>query len=202
MKTKNFSISITIFLVIISVCFLQAKTDSKDKDPKWKVWKTIKIGGKSDSVLNKQIESDLSFKGWGYNYLPEYTTDSSERSIDLVVVSVADLGYKEDYEVIYNDLVRAAESQGLKLCPAEVGPQLRLQYRNQPKDEWLYVMMDPIMEPPLNSCVQGYAHIFNVAHQREGLALLGREFRMNDLNILYFFEPTDLLVFQLEKKTE
>jgi hypothetical protein len=59
--------------------------------------------------------------------------------VDLVRVTVAELGFKDGArrDAIY---ARAIEL-GLELCPAEVGPALRLAYS---ENSWILVGMEPI----------------------------------------------------------
>src|SRR5262249_4582703 len=56
--------------------------------------------------------------------------------VELTVLSAAELGVKAD-ESSLSDVYERARQAGLELCPAEVGPQLRLDYRNQPLGEAL-----------------------------------------------------------------
>ena len=84
---------------------------------------------------------------------------------DLVVVSVAELGFKDG--AIYKDICERAVEYGLELCPAEVGFQLRLAYDNQPKDEWLLIAMEAVRDS------DGYLRIFSVGEVRGGLWLDG-----------------------------
>jgi hypothetical protein len=62
--------------------------------------------------------------------------------VELILVSVADLGIES--ESFLADVYNRARQIGLELCPAEVGPQLRLDYRNQPLGEVLHIAMQPI----------------------------------------------------------
>ena len=56
---------------------------------------------------------------------------------------------------------------GLALCPEEVGPQLRLQYRNQAVGEFLHIAMQP------QHTYHGAPINFSLANSGAGLALLG-----------------------------
>jgi hypothetical protein len=62
--------------------------------------------------------------------------------VDLVVVSGADLGTPTEPSLA--DVYARAHAHGLSLAPAEVGPQLRLEYLDQPIGEFLHVGMNPI----------------------------------------------------------
>ena len=67
-----------------------------------------------------------------------YVGRSCEYSADLVVVSAADLGLAVESASL-KDIYSRAENLGLGLAPAEVGPELRLQYFNQPTGEFLNI---------------------------------------------------------------
>jgi hypothetical protein len=47
--------------------------------------------------------------------------------VELAVLSAAELGVESD-ESSLSDVYERARQAGLELCPAEVGPQLRLDY--------------------------------------------------------------------------
>jgi hypothetical protein len=62
-------------------------------------------------------------------------------------------------------------SAGLELCPAEVGPQLRLDYRNQPLGEALDIAMEPV------ATYGGEPTILTLANWGTGPLLIGRDGR-------------------------
>jgi hypothetical protein len=74
-----------------------------------------------------------------------FTIADKESSPQLVITSGAKLGLRGP-SINYADLCERATSQefGYLLCPPEVGPQLRLQYKVQPKFESLMIGMKPI----------------------------------------------------------
>jgi len=72
----------------------------------------------------------------------EFIVTPKPTEINLAVVSVADLGFAGG--ATRAEIYARAQELGYSLCPPEVGPQLRLQYLNQPKREWLVIGMEPI----------------------------------------------------------
>ena len=90
---------------------------------------------------------------------------SAKTEVDLVVASVAELGFKSGatYEAI---CTRAKKEFGLERCPAEVGPKLRLEY-NQPYGELLRIAMEPISDS------SGGLYIFGVDYDNNNRWLYG-----------------------------
>jgi cytolysin (calcineurin-like family phosphatase) len=73
---------------------------------------------------------------------PAFKVAMEKTSVNLVNVSVGQLGFTK--ATLLRDIYARAIELGLSLCPAEVGPQLRLQYADQPSGEWLRVAMKAI----------------------------------------------------------
>ena len=94
--------------------------------------------------------------------------------VELVLLSTAELGVESD-ETSLSDVYKRARQAGLELCPAEVGPQLRLHYRNQPLGEALDIAMEPV------ATYSGSPTILTLANWGTGLALLGRDGRSESM---------------------
>jgi hypothetical protein len=109
------------------------------------VWKSIKIGGFSNV---NEVREAIKKAGMNINnpadlLLEKIPLAKEQSTIKLVCLSMKDLGFNEDgakNEEIFN----RAKEMGLELCPAEVGPQLRLQYKDQPNEEFIMIAMEPI----------------------------------------------------------
>ena len=113
----------------------------------WKTWCKIKLGTGLKDVddFRKTLKkADCNIGDWGNDILgkPAFTVSSEETEVELVNVSVAELGFKAG--ATRADIYKRANELGLDLCPNEVGPQLRLQYKDQSKGEWLLIAMEPI----------------------------------------------------------
>lgn len=139
------------------------------------IWKTIQLGtglNTADAFRGALNSGGLLIGSWADDLLsrPAFKKSVATRKTecDLVVVSVADLGFKNGAtrEQIYN----RAQELGLELCPAEVGPQLRLQYKDQPAGEWLLIGMEPI------TVSDGELSVFDVGRDDDGHLWLNGSF--------------------------
>ncbi len=97
-----------------------------------------KLGGANGQQWLAALEAGGNKIGdWARQILAKTTLSATPSEIELVVVKGSDVGLEGEYTTA--QMYSAAEAHGLSKCPAEVGPQLRLQYPNQPKGEWLVV---------------------------------------------------------------
>ena len=131
------------------------------------IWKTILLGvHKNADEYRKAIKAAGGrISDWANDILgkPAFTVADQPMDIDLVVVTVAELGFPKG--ATRADIYKRAAEFELEPCPAEVGPALREQYMDQPNGEWLRIAMEPI--------VDSYAapNIFNVEHDDDDLWL-------------------------------
>lgn len=126
--------------------------------PDFKTWRTVKLGTglkTADDFRKAHKKADCKIGDWGNDILGkpafEQSVAEKETEVELVNVSVAELGFKDG--ATRKDIYNRAQELGLDLCPAEVGPQLRLQYQDQPKGEWVVIAMEPISDSDGDLCV-------------------------------------------------
>lgn len=106
-------------------------------------WKTITIGNKSAEQYRREIKaSGAEIGSYANELLSKMPVSDKVQSLNLVKISVKDLGFTETTSL--KDIYKRAKEQGLDLCPAEVGPALRLAYLDQPEGEYLWIGMEPI----------------------------------------------------------
>jgi hypothetical protein len=135
------------------------------------VWKTIAVGTFSNSFA---LRNALDAAGCGIGDLaeeilarPAFTLSAAKTDVELVAVSAADLGFQTDTASLA-DIYARAQQLGFGLAAAEVAPQLRLQYFDQPIGEFL-IGMEPI------KTWKGRPVILTVANGGAGLILIGHD---------------------------
>ena len=149
-------------------CFLSGETVIQVAEYKFKTWKIIKLGtGLKTAEEFRRVLRDGEFRlsDWASDILgkPAFKAADEETEVDLVKVTVAELGFKKGAR--RNQIYERARDLGLELCPPEVGPQLRLQYQDQPNGEWILVAMEPIVDS------DGDPRLFDVGRDASGLWL-------------------------------
>lgn len=126
--------------------FLRGEMVEKEQGCVWKTWKTIRLGTlKSVEEIRQALKASGSNIGdWANDILgkPAFTVSGTEQDVELVNVSAEELGFKQF--ACYEDICKRASERGLVPCPAEVGPQLCLQWKDQPKGTCVVVAMKAI----------------------------------------------------------
>ncbi len=105
---------------------------------------SVELGGKSKEQLQAELEQkNISITQWAEDLLKskDFITSSTPESTDLVRLTVEDLGFPQGATT--DQIYARAGELGLDLCPAEVGPQLRLSYTG---NDWMYIAMKQITD--------------------------------------------------------
>lgn len=150
------------------------RQDGAGKQPasSFPIWKTIKLGTglvTADDFRQALKKAGHRISDWANDILGKrafQAADKEMKVVDLVVVSMKELGFPKG--ATRQDIYRKAQEMGLMLCPPEVGPQLRLQYPDQPNNEWLLIGMEPITDS------DGYLRVFYVGRDVSDSWLGGR----------------------------
>ena len=136
------------------------------------VWKTITIGTFANFfALSNALDAAGCGIGNSANEIlarPIFNLRGMKTRVELFAVSAAELGLQADTALLA-DIYARAKRLGFGLAAAEVGPQLRLQYFDQPIGEFLIIGMEPI------TTWKGTPVILNVANGGAGLILIGQD---------------------------
>jgi hypothetical protein len=136
------------------------------------VWKTITIGtfANSFALRNALDAAGCSIGNSAGEILarPAFTLGATKTVVELFAVSAAELGFQTDTASLA-DIYARAQQLGFALTAAEVAPQLRLQYFDQPIGEFLIIGMEPI------KTWKGQPVILTVANGGTGLILIGQD---------------------------
>ena len=119
----------------------------------------------SEKAKKAMANKNIDLGEWGKDNL-EKTKFSKEKEIyNLVGFTVKQLGFSR--RATTDEIYQKAQELRLELCPAEVGPHLRLQYSGK---EWMFIAMEQII------ALDGYSpSVFDLNAIGEKLALDGHD---------------------------
>ena len=135
------------------------------------VWKTVTVGTYRTSIA---LHDALVAQGIHVGdlagqmlRLPTFKLRLAPARITLSLIAARQLVQGSDRASLAEIHARAIEA-GLDLCPAEAGPQLRLQYPDQRLGEFLVIGMQPL------PTADGSGACFVVGNGGAGLLIVGR----------------------------
>jgi hypothetical protein len=135
---------------------------SQTRKPRFSTWKAIELGTIPfvDNCRRTLWSKGMKLDRFAKDLLdhPAFKVAPTHTTISLVSLSLANLGFGRGSHL--EDIYAAACQEGLQLCPAEVGPQLRLQYPDQPPREDLFIAMEAIPDSG------NHPDVFCVKHSR------------------------------------
>ena len=152
-----------------------------------RVWKSIQVGtfATKTALYAALDDADCAIGDTAEQILVahEFSLSGAAMKLNLVAVSVAELALGRDSAAL-KDIYARAHTLGFALAPAEAGPQLRLQYFEQPMGEFLEIAMAPVRTRG------GASGIFSVVNGGAGLLLLG-----DNVGDDTAFDPSSRFVF-------
>ncbi len=132
------------------------------------------------ALLETLLEEKCRLSLWSAQALenPAFPVVAAEITVDIVVVSMQEMGFAEDAFFPLDTIYNRAKQMGLETCPVETAAQLRLQFVDQP--DWrtgkllgdFFVASEPFALTP-----DGFPKIFSVArddrypHRDTGIGL-------------------------------
>jgi hypothetical protein len=123
-------------------CILEPAAPTTD----FPTWKTINIGEykTGDAYINALKTNNLAVESGAVDIIKKMPLAPELQSIELVRVTPKELGLRNGSKISH--IYYMAKQNGLELCPAEIGPALRLAYADQPTREAVIIAMEPIAE--------------------------------------------------------
>ncbi|MFA6524416.1 MAG: hypothetical protein WC264_01955 [Candidatus Paceibacterota bacterium] len=126
--------------------------------------KNIELTTKTSEEYTKEIKvQGMKIYSYAQDMLNKIEPLKQKEKINLVSFSIEQLGFPNGATL--KEIYNKAKKLGLELCPPQVGPELRLNYKDQLMGEWLRIAMDSIADR------DGGPRIFGVECYGDGLWL-------------------------------
>lgn len=121
----------------------------------------INFSEKAEKALK---DKNMYLTDWGKDILYKTQFSQEKEKYNLVRFTVEQLGFLNGATT--DEIYKKAEKLGLELCPAEVGPHLRLQEKSK---EWMWIAMKQIADR------SGSPYVFNLLTYGDQLVLNGHD---------------------------
>ena len=152
--------------------------DEKDFAPDFTL--TLGTHRSGADILETLIAEKCRVSAWSILALknPDFPVAAAEITVDIVVVSLLEMGFAENALVPLGAIYERAQQMGLQTCPVEAAAQLRLQFLDQPdyttgeRLSEFFVVSEPFVFTP-----DGFPKIFSVVrddsfpHRDTGIGL-------------------------------
>ncbi len=126
----------------VSLVFNAQEPESAAPAPQpWKT-RTIQLGTFESTEALRTALVDAGYRINCDEMLDKVVVAAEPTEASLIRATVAELGFPDGATIA--QIYEAGLKRGWQLCPAEVGPQLRLQYPNQPHEECDFIAMEPM----------------------------------------------------------
>lgn len=144
----------------------------------------IEIGGKTKEQLEQEMK-ERNITSYGQDLLdsPDFVISEKVKNTDLLKLTVNGLGFLNGATI--DEIYAKAKDFDLELCPAEVGPQLRLQSKIK---DWTLIAMKQIIDN------RGNPGVFSL-DSRDGILQL----RCNGARPARRWEGSSQFIFRLHK---
>jgi hypothetical protein len=144
------------------------------KPAHFQIWRTITLGTyKGGGAYREALDAAGIRIGVSADEIlgrPAFPYTREKTDVELALLSAAELGVESESAAL-SDVYKRARQVGLELCPAEVAPKLRLDYRDQPLGDALNIAMEPV------ATHSGEPTILALVNFGTGLALIGSDGR-------------------------
>lgn len=107
--------------------------------------KNIEITTKTPEQYIKELKKEgCRISGFARDILNKLESTKQKENIDVVSFSIKQLGFQNGATL--QQIYDKAKELNLELCSPQVGPELRLNYKNQPDNEYLKIAMESISD--------------------------------------------------------
>ena len=157
------------------------------------IFREVWIGGLSkDELLKSLISQNIGLNELGLSIFnhKNFTTSPTREKLQTVEIFVGDLGFSNGATT--KEVYQKAKEFGLKLCPPELGPHMRLQYIDlsqpvdPPKGHWQNIAMNELFDE--SDLTKG----FYLRRRQDGFWLRGYQASLDHL-----WKPHDRFIYLL-----